>query len=759
MGHKKFLKVNDMKKVKIRFTDLPISKYTIKGLTKAEYVKMTEVQRCTIPHSLANRDMLVCSRTGSGKTLSYLIPMVEKLYRSKWGALDGLGALVIVPVRELAIQTFEVLRSFASLHDMSAGMIIGGKNVDIEKSRIASMNILVATPGRLLQHLNETPYFDCDNLQVLVLDEVDRILDMGFKEELNQILRCLPMKKVQKLLFSATAKKSLEKYARETLSANFSYFSLNNYEDSLSQALESSQANNEDITNYEDNNKMTKTITPIKLTHFYMCLEGAEKLDTLFSFIKSHKDSKCIVFFSSCKQVRHAYESFSKLKTGATIMEIHGRQKQAKRTAIYFEFVERKKAYLFATDIASRGIDFPAVDWVIQVDIPEDTDTYIHRVGRTARYKYKGSSLLMVQPSEMKFVEKLSGLGVNMKKLKANPNRTLSITSALQRINAENSDLNHLAQKAFVCYIRSIFKNSDKEIFDVKKIDHKALATSLGLVTTPVIQFLEGDEKKDQKNEKVSKLQRLRQKIKEKKLEKQRELQEAEGEGEQEGDSEDVQDDEDEDIEGEDDVEDVSVEDSGEEQPEEDDEDLFTVKRTIVPDEDLEEDKQFEPKTSFSKNQLKKIKKGGISQGKNKIMFGAGGKPVTSLEYHLQNDKFKGEDTQKEEIQPEEYFAKIKNSLSLNKEVDAKIAAERLQKLRQKRKRQRQERELLAKGKGKEYVEEGEGEGEFEGEGDEEIEQVEHKRTKKDNKKGKKEKRVKVKEESEEESSSEPEDL
>lgn len=454
--------------------------------------------------------MLVCSRTGSGKTLSYLIPLVEKLYRERWGSLDGLGALVIVPVRELAIQAFEVLRSFAGLHDMSAGMIIGGKQVDIEKSRIASMNILVATPGRLLQHMNETPYFDCDNLKVLVLDEVDRILDMGFSEELKQIISFLPMRRVQTLLFSATAKKSLQKYAKTLLNTDFNFFSMNNYEDSLSQAL-NAEGGGPQEEGKEDAEMVAKYVTPVKLTHYYMVIEADQKLDTLFSFMKSHKEAKCIVFFSSCKQVRHAYESFSKLKTGASLMEIHGRQKQIKRTAIYFEFVERKHAFLFATDIASRGMDFPAVDWVIQVDLPEDTDTYIHRVGRTARYKFKGSSLLMVLPSETKFIDRLTRLNINMKKLKANPNRTLTITSALQRINAENSDLMHLAQKAFICYIKSVFKNGDREVFDITKIDHEALAQSLGLVTTPVIELVQESE---DKNTKISKLRKLREKIK-----------------------------------------------------------------------------------------------------------------------------------------------------------------------------------------------------------------------------------------------------
>lgn len=117
---------------------------------------MTEVQRCVIPHALADRDVIAASRTGSGKTLSYLVPLVEKLYRNKFIPLDGLGAIVIVPVRELAMQVFEVLNSFTSQMEISIGLITGGKDVQYEKERIRNMNILICTPGRLLQHIEET---------------------------------------------------------------------------------------------------------------------------------------------------------------------------------------------------------------------------------------------------------------------------------------------------------------------------------------------------------------------------------------------------------------------------------------------------------------------------------------------------------------------------------------------------------------------------------------------------------------------------
>ena len=153
---------------------------------------MTETQRSAVPHALAGRDMVVCARTGSGKTLSYLIPIVEKLYRERWSTMDGLGALVLVPTRELGIQAYEVLRSFGGYHDLSAGLVIGGRDLAKEKEILRIMNILICTPGRLLQHMDETHDFNGDNLKCLVLDEVDRLMDMGFKDTIDQIMRNLP---------------------------------------------------------------------------------------------------------------------------------------------------------------------------------------------------------------------------------------------------------------------------------------------------------------------------------------------------------------------------------------------------------------------------------------------------------------------------------------------------------------------------------------------------------------------------------------
>ncbi|EAS00345.3 DEAD/DEAH-box helicase family protein (macronuclear) [Tetrahymena thermophila SB210] len=475
------------KKYKINFSDLPISYNTIFGLEKRKFIKMTEIQRCTIPHILAGRDVLAASKTGSGKTLSYLVPLVERLYVQKWNPLDGLGAIIILPTRELATQVFEVFNSFTQNHDLSVGLIIGGKNVKYEKEHMKGMNVLICTPGRLLQHMDETPDFDCTNLQMLVIDEADLILDLGFKEHLNAILLNLP-KSRQTILFSATLSKSIHELSK---------LSLKNAEHIFLHEVRSTQ--DQDSQNVINTSIKDIYEAPIKLTQYYMEINIEDKLNMLFSFLRSHKKNKVLVFLSTCKQVRFVYEAFRRLKLGPPVFELHGRQKQAKRLAIFFTFAEKKFGVLFTTNLAARGLDFPGVEWIVQVDCPDDVVTYVHRVGRTARFKNDGNSLLMVLPSEIKMIDKLKEKKMNIQKLKANPEHQLSITNSLQSYLVESVDLKYLAQRAFISYVRSIHFAADKEVFNVNSLDLNGLSESLGLIQTPVINIkgLKNEESDD----------------------------------------------------------------------------------------------------------------------------------------------------------------------------------------------------------------------------------------------------------------------
>ncbi|KAL1725647.1 P-loop containing nucleoside triphosphate hydrolase protein [Schizophyllum commune] len=457
------------------FSDLPISQATKRGLKKAAFVNMTDIQAKSLPVSLKGKDVLGAARTGSGKTLAFLIPVLEILYRRKWGPADGLGALIISPTRELAVQIFEVLRSIGPFHSFSAGLVIGGKNLKDERDRLVRMNILVATPGRLLQHMDQTYGFECDNLQVLVLDEADRILDMGFAKTLSALLGHLP-KSRQTLLFSATQTDSVSDLAR--LSLTDPAF----------------------IATKEAEESHTAT-TPKNLEQHYAICTLDQKLDLLWSFIKTHLQSKTLVFLSSCKQVRFVYETFCKMQPGVSLLHLHGKQKQMTRLAMYDRFTKMSHVVLFATDIAARGLDFPAVDWVLQLDAPEDVETYIHRVGRTARYESKGKGLLFLMPSEEEgMLAAFAKRDIDIKKIKIRPSKTQNIENQLQKLAFQEPEIKYLGQRAFVSYLRSVYLHKDKSIFKVDQLPVDRYAESLGLPGTPKIKFLSKELAKQKKN-------------------------------------------------------------------------------------------------------------------------------------------------------------------------------------------------------------------------------------------------------------------
>lgn len=533
---------------KIYFKNLAISDKTLKGLNYDKKYKLTPIQRASIPHALYNRDILGASKTGSGKTLAFVIPLLEKLYLSRWSSLDGLGGLIVVPTRELAIQVFEVIKTIGKFHDFSLGLIIGGNNLRVEQSMLNSMNILVGTPGRILQHITETPYFNPDNLQMLIIDEADEILKEGFANDLNEIMSYLPKDK-QTLMFSATLTKNIKALAKFNLKCP-EYISINNIENlmmfnnqeqitnnSLSKINIELKNEGETSNKVEKDSSLVNSLMPKSLLQFYTIVEPENKINVLYSFLNTHKNAKAIVFVTSCKQVRYYYETFRKLKLGFTFLELHGNQKQSKRTAIYYNFLEKANSVLFCTDIGSRGMDFPSINWVVQVDVPDCLETYIHRVGRTARYKSAGNSLLFVSIHEKEYLNVFKNKNIPIKPISINKDKLVNLQPILRSILSENPDINYLAQRALVNYYKSVAYNKNKNIFDHKKIDINKLSQSLGLMIKPKIitkdnknndtdvkvndNFDSNDEDDNNINAaKKTKLEKFKEKIKKKKEQK-----------------------------------------------------------------------------------------------------------------------------------------------------------------------------------------------------------------------------------------------
>jgi len=463
----------------VSFASQPLSSATLQGLENNGYTTMTAIQAGSVPHALAGRDILGAAKTGSGKTLAFLIPLLELLYRQRWTPQDGVGAIVLSPTRELAGQIFAVLRKIGQRHTFSLGLLMGGRHKNKqsiesndfirEQQSIPTTNILICTPGRLLQHLEQTPYFNVDSLQMLVLDEADRILDMGFRDQLVRILDYLPQGQArQTLLFSATQTKDVKHLA--TLSIN-------------RKTVEYVGVHDEDAAT-----------TPDRLKQAYVLVPLEHKLNCLYSFLKTHLKCKTIVFFATCSQVRHAWDLFCRLRPGLSVLAIHGKLSQTKRLQVYDKFTTTPHSVMFATDVASRGLDFPSVDWVVQVDAPEDYDMYVHRVGRTARFQRDGQALLLLDPTEEEsFVrnnknEKEQRLKANLQKKSINPTKTMLVTQRAASLVAEHSALYALAKKSFWSYVRSMSllpKDGIWSNLQIRKLHLEEYAHSLGLPNIP----------------------------------------------------------------------------------------------------------------------------------------------------------------------------------------------------------------------------------------------------------------------------------
>uniref|UniRef100_A0A182T193 ATP-dependent RNA helicase n=1 Tax=Anopheles maculatus TaxID=74869 RepID=A0A182T193_9DIPT len=298
---------------------------------------------------------------------------------------------------------------------------------------------------------------------MLVLDEADRCLDMGFSMTMNSIIENLPDVR-QTLLFSATQTNSVRELARVN----------------LVKPIRIAPHDHE------------QNATPAKLQQSYVVVNLSAKLMTLWSFLHTHPKQKIIVFFATCKQVKYFYQLFRKLRPASLLLPLYGGMNQEKRNKIYAEFCQKKtNVCLLATDVASRGLDFPKVNWVVQMDCPEDVVQYIHRAGRTARLNTTGESLLVLLPHEEDaMLQLLENSKIPIKQIKINERQLFSPLAKIQSLLAQFPDLKECAKRAFVAYIKSVALMKNKEVFQLQNINLDEFARSLGLSITPRVRFI-----------------------------------------------------------------------------------------------------------------------------------------------------------------------------------------------------------------------------------------------------------------------------
>ncbi|CAL0305021.1 unnamed protein product [Lupinus luteus] len=460
------------------FLSLGLSEPTYTAIIDMGFDRMTQIQARAIPPLLTGDDVLGAARTGAGKTLAFLIPAVELLYKIQFTPRSGTGVVVICPTRELCIQTHAVAKELLKYHSLTLGLVIGGSARKGEAERIVKgVNLLVATPGRLLDHLQNTKGFIYKNLKCLMIDEADRILEANFEEEMKQIINILP-KSRQTALFSATQTKKVKDLARLSFQTTPIYIDVDD--------------------------GRTK-VTNEGLQQGYVVVPCAKRFVVLYSFLRRYLSKKVMVFFSSCNSVKfHA----DLLKcTGLDCLNIHGKQNQHARTTTFFNFCKSEKGILLCTDVAARGLDIPDVDWIVQYDPPDEPKEYIHRVGRTARGEGgKGNALLFLIPEELKFLRYLKAAKVPVKEYAFDNKKLVNVQSQLEKLVAGIYYLNNMAKDAYRSYLLSYNSHSMKDIFNVHRLDVLAVAASFCFSNPPKVN-LNIDSSASKHKKKIRKLE------------------------------------------------------------------------------------------------------------------------------------------------------------------------------------------------------------------------------------------------------------
>ncbi|XP_008557771.1 probable ATP-dependent RNA helicase DDX55 homolog [Microplitis demolitor] len=443
-----------------------LSNRVLKTLKLLKFHHPTPIQAACIPILLNGKDVAAEAVTGSGKTLAFLIPLIEILQKrsDEWKATE-IGGIIISPTRELATQISEVLNLFLKdIPKLKQVLLVGGTTVKEDAIKLKQgANIIIATPGRLEDILSNCKDVNLGkavkSLELLVLDEADRLLDLGFSATLNTILSQLPRLR-RTGLFSATQTKELQQLIRAGL-------------------------RNPTIVAVREKSSVS---TPISLNNYYAIVEPDHKIATLVNFIKSKGiDLKYMIFFSTCACVDYFGHIIKLMFPGKMIFSLHGKIKD-RRNSIFEEFRNIEAGILICTDVMARGIDIPEVDWVLQYDPPSTASNFVHRCGRTARIGHQGNALLFLLPTEDAYIEFIKrNQKVELDKLELNTPAEL-IQKCLDSMRNSQLDDRLLFDKgncAFVSYIQSYNKHECNLILRLKDLDLGLIAMGFGLLRMP----------------------------------------------------------------------------------------------------------------------------------------------------------------------------------------------------------------------------------------------------------------------------------
>lgn len=363
----------------MQFIKLPLNKSILKAVAEARFHRPTLVQEKTIPLVLAQKNVIVAAQTGTGKTAAFALPIIELLYDNQDAEKGAktIKALVVTPTRELAIQILENFKTFTKYTNLRATAVFGGVSLEPQKEILAKgVDILIATPGRLID-LQMQGNIDLSKLEIFVLDEADLMLDMGFINDVKKIEKLTPKKK-QTLLFSATIPEKIDELAKSVIKNAVKV-----------------QINPEETT--------SKNIGQLL---YY--LPKKNKTDLCLHLLRNTINGKIIIF----RRTKFGVDKLAQtlLKNGYNVTSIHGDKSQSIRNKAIEDFKSKKVTILIATDVAARGIDITNVDAIINFDIPNVPETYVHRIGRTGRAGKSGIAFSFCSPDENNYIKDIEAL-------------------------------------------------------------------------------------------------------------------------------------------------------------------------------------------------------------------------------------------------------------------------------------------------------------------------------------------------------------
>ncbi|CAM9673398.1 unnamed protein product, partial [Ascophyllum nodosum] len=408
-----------------RFADQPLCSPTKRALAEVlRYETMTKVQQGAIPPALAGNDLLAKAKTGTGKTLAFLLPAVEGVARTPRSRRQGISVLIVSPTRELAQQIADEAKQVLTFHDIGLLCVVGGTNIkaDIRGFRAnPPPDILVATPGRLNDHLeNHGLAPSMQSLAFLVFDEADQLLEMGFRPAIEAIMNYLPRReRRQTLLFSATMPTDVEQIARVALKDRYEFV---------------------DCVGREEN---THQHVPQEFT---VCTQE-NQVQELCQLLRDNMDAdpqghKIIVFFTTARLTQFYAELCNFM--GFSVLEIHSRKSQGHRTKVTERFRNGRGLIMFTSDVSARGMDYPDVSAVLQVGLPSDKAQYIHRLGRTARAGKAGHGVLLLCEFESSFLSEVKDLPLQRRE-RLSEGQVTALTPAI------NAALDRMDYTSVVC--------------------------------------------------------------------------------------------------------------------------------------------------------------------------------------------------------------------------------------------------------------------------------------------------------------------